>query len=79
MSARTQYKGVWILALVFFLSCSGYLLWTEHKAHIIEFLPWLILLLCPLMHLFMHRHHGGHGGGESGGNDTHSHHGRDHE
>jgi hypothetical protein len=25
--------------------------------------PFLILLLCPLMHLFMHRAHGGHGSG----------------
>lgn len=22
--------------------------------------PWLIVLLCPLLHLFMHRRHGGH-------------------
>jgi hypothetical protein len=28
--------------------------------------PFLILLLCPLMHLFMHRNHGGHGGHGSG-------------
>jgi hypothetical protein len=25
-------------------------------------LPYLIFLLCPLMHLFMHRSHGRHGG-----------------
>lgn len=32
-----------------------------HGAHIAAVLPFLILLACPLAHLFMHRHHGGHG------------------
>ena len=31
----------------------------EHYAHAVGLLPYLILLLCPLMHLFGH-HHGGH-------------------
>lgn len=31
----------------------------EHYGHISQLLPYLILLLCPLMHLFGH-HHGGH-------------------
>lgn len=35
-----------------------YLIWT-HTGHIVSALPFLILLLCPLMHLFGHRH--GHG------------------
>lgn len=37
-----------------------YFLLTEHRAHFIYALPFLILLLCPLMHIFMHRGHGGH-------------------
>ena len=32
----------------------------EHLAHAGQFLPYLILLACPLMHIFGH-HHGGHG------------------
>lgn len=32
----------------------------EHYAHAAGLLPYLILLLCPLMHLFGH-HHAGHG------------------
>jgi hypothetical protein len=28
--------------------------------------PYLILLLCPLMHVFMHRGHGGHGSSHGG-------------
>uniref|UniRef100_UPI003F497276 DUF2933 domain-containing protein n=1 Tax=Cupriavidus yeoncheonensis TaxID=1462994 RepID=UPI003F497276 len=40
----------------------GYFLWTEHRAHVIQILPFLLLAACPLMHLFMHHGHGhGHG------------------
>ena len=34
-------------------------LYTEHEVHILGALPYLLLLLCPLMHFFMHG--GGHG------------------
>lgn len=37
-----------------------YYLLTEHRAHVFAFLPYLIILACPLMHLFMHGGHGGH-------------------
>ncbi|WP_037339982.1 DUF2933 domain-containing protein [Saccharospirillum impatiens] len=36
------------------------LLWGEHKAQLLGALPWLIILACPLMHMFMHRGHGSH-------------------
>ena len=38
-----------------------YLYFSEHRAHFVGALPFLLLLSCPLMHLFMHRGHGGHG------------------
>lgn len=38
----------------------AYFLITEHRAHVITFLPYAFLLACPLMHLFMHRNHHGH-------------------
>lgn len=38
-----------------------FFLLSEHRAHVIYVLPYLILLLCPLMHMFMHRGHNGHG------------------
>lgn len=54
--------------LVFGAAAAYYLL-TEHYAHTIAFLPFLFLLACPLMHLFMHHgHHHGHGGNSSSGN-----------
>lgn len=44
-----------------FLGVAGYFLITEHTAHLFAVLPWLLILACPLMHLFMHHgHHGGH-------------------
>lgn len=34
----------------------------RHNAHLAQLLPFLILLACPLMHVFGHGGHGGHGG-----------------
>lgn len=45
-----------------FLVIAGVLLWTEHLAHALGYLPYLLILACPLMHIFMHGGHGGHGG-----------------
>ena len=52
-------KGRW--AFYGFLAIAGFLLFTEHRAHVLGILPFLLLLVCPLMHLFMHHGHGGHG------------------
>ena len=53
------------LVLMAFLAIAGVYLWMEHQAHLLGALVWLPLLVCPLMHLFMHHGHGGHGGGSS--------------
>jgi hypothetical protein len=37
-------------------------LFFRHNAHVVQLLPFLILLACPLLHLFGHGGHGGHGG-----------------
>lgn len=62
---RTSGWNGQLIALVLLIVVGGFFLWTEHKAHIMGALPYLILLLCPLMHVFMHRGHGrntnGHG------------------
>lgn len=39
---------------------AGYYLLTEHLAHVLGALPFLLLLSCPLMHIFMHHGHGEH-------------------
>lgn len=43
-----------------FVLIVGYFLITEHRAHVVQYLPFLLLAACPLMHLF--HGHGGHGG-----------------
>lgn len=48
-------------AFIGLTAAAGYYLWTEHQAHLLAALPYLILLLCPLMHVFMHRNHNDHG------------------
>jgi len=48
------------LVLLGFLVIAGVLLFTEHRAHVLGALVFLPLLLCPLMHLFMHGGHGSH-------------------
>lgn len=53
------------LALLGFLGIAAFFLLTEHRAHFYGALPYALLLLCPLMHLFLHRGHGGGHGGHS--------------
>ncbi|MEQ9736215.1 MAG: DUF2933 domain-containing protein [Algiphilus sp.] len=61
MSSRpsdwTRLHGIATLALT---GAALYFLLVEHTEHILQFLPILILLLCPLMHLFMHKGHRAH-------------------
>ena len=58
------------IAFFLFIVVGGFFLWTEHSAHILGALPYLVLLLCPILHLFMHKGHGGH----SGKHDDHTNH-----
>jgi len=43
-----------------FVAVAGYFLLMEHRAHVIPFLPLLLLGACLLMHMF---HHGAHNHG----------------
>lgn len=62
------------LVLLAFLAIAGFFLITEHRAHVLGALPYVLFLLCPILHLFMHRRHGnGHGGhGASQGRPPHA-------
>jgi DUF2933 family protein len=51
------------VALLAFLAIAGFFLVTEHWAHMLGVLPYLLLLACPLVHFF----HGGHGHRGHGG------------
>ncbi len=57
---ETKSRAKWVF--IGFLAIAAYFLITEHRAHLTEYLgywPLLLVLACPLLHMFMH---GGHGG-----------------
>lgn len=49
-------KFNWIL--IGFFAIAAFYLISEHRAHALGALPFVLLLACPLMHIFMHRGHG---------------------
>jgi len=53
----TRLHGV---ATIFLIGAALYFIFVEHGEHVLPYLPFLIILLCPLMHIFMHKSHGGH-------------------
>lgn len=57
----TSGNGRWKIVFAVFAAIAAFFLLTEHRAHVFGFLPYLLILACPLMHLF-HGGHGGHGG-----------------
>jgi hypothetical protein len=48
------------IALLAFLAVALFFLYAEHRGHLFGALPYLLLLACPLLHMFMHRGHGKH-------------------
>ncbi len=64
---RSRYAiGLLVMGVI-----AAYFLLSEHRAHLFGALPLLLLLSCPLMHVFMHHGHDGHGSGHG------HHHGRE--
>jgi hypothetical protein len=49
------------LALLGFLAVAAFFLLSEHRAHALGILPYALVLLCLLLHLWHHRGHGGNG------------------
>ena len=65
-TSRRSQRGATLTWVFFgFLAVAGFFFFTEHRAHLMGALPFLLLALCPLMHFF----HGGHGG--PGGHQGH--------
>jgi hypothetical protein len=50
------------LAILAFAAALVFLFFGEHRVHMLGWLPFLLLLACPLLHMTMHSGHGGHGG-----------------
>jgi hypothetical protein len=59
-SPPSFWRSRYAIGLVVIGGIAGYFLLTEHLAHVVGALPYLLLLACPLMHVFMHRGHGSH-------------------
>ena len=49
------------VVLLGFLIIAGFLLFTEHRAHVLGALFYILPLACLFMHMFMHGGHGGNG------------------
>ena len=56
--ARSWFRSRSSIVLLTFLAIATFFVVTEHRAHALGALPYLLLLACPLLHLF----HGGHRG-----------------
>lgn len=63
------WRSRYAIGLIFFGAVSAYFLLSEHRVHFLGALPLLLLLSCPLMHIFMHHGHGSHAGGHAHHND----------
>ena len=66
MNMNNQKQQFWLspkgLAALGLIGAASYFLFMEHREHVFQLLPYLILLACPLMHIFMH---GGHSHGHA--------------
>lgn len=65
-SEQPFWRSRYAIGLIVLGAVAAYFLLSEHRAHFFGALPFLLLLACPLMHMFMHRGHGRHGGGHGG-------------
>ena len=57
VNPRQTASGSYWSGFLVLLAVAAFFLWTEHRAHLLGALPYAIVLLCPLMHYFMHRGH----------------------
>jgi Protein of unknown function (DUF2933) len=66
------WRSRYAIGLLVMGAVAAYFLLAEHRAHFFGALPFLLLLACPLMHMFMHGGHGAghgdHGNGKPGAN-----------
>lgn len=74
MSEGTPRAPSWLrsrsgLVLLAFLGIAAFFVVTEHTAHVLGMLPYLLLLACPLLHFLHGGHRGGHGGRGTQGGD----------
>ena len=64
-NAEGDNSGSWLfsrtgIATLVAVSVLGFLIYEGHGAHLLGYAPFLLILACPLMHIFMHGGHGHH-------------------
>lgn len=65
--ARGFWRSRYAIGLLVFAAIALFFLLTEHRAHTLGALPYLLLAASPFLHIFMHR--GGHGHGHGDAHD----------
>jgi len=55
----------WKFVIIAFALIGAFYVLREHYQHVVGYLPYVLLLACPLLHLF------GHGHGKHGTDETH--------
>lgn len=53
------------IAMIGFVPVGAFHVLREHWGHALGTLPYILILACPLMHLFTHRGHHHHGGADA--------------
>lgn len=53
---RPQRRSPWRMALAMLVLIAVFAVLREHWTHVAGYWPYLILLACPLMHVFGHKH-----------------------
>lgn len=65
--APSFWRSRYAIGLVLFAAIALFFLLSEHRAHTLSALPYLLLAVSPFLHIFMHRGHGhGHRGADEG-------------
>ena len=68
-SKKSRRRSSIVAAVRLVLLAAGLMLILLRPELPLGWLPLLIILLCPLMHMFMHRRHGGHGSSTAAGDE----------
>ena len=59
LQERRWFRSPGGLILLAFLTIAAFFLILEHRAHILGVVPYVLLFLCPVLHLLLHGRHGG--------------------
>lgn len=69
-NSRLSFATKGPMLLVYALAAAFLLYW--HGQHVLDALPFLVVLACPLMHLLMPHGHGAHHHGDAGSKNSES-------